>query len=207
MPPPVNPLGNSRHRDVGRSAYRNAGNSDYRALGNTAYRRREALLTSSSVKNVTVYTKLPRPRREGRPALRRVLLHQHGHLRLPAGGGRADCRAHRARVARRSRGFGRHRRVQRVWRCGRGDLRQPVVVTTQEGHPPARQAAVRVNVLAGKTATKMFDYPGAPDLGSGAPFWYVEGTRVPVSLTRAVVFAVVKFIDRQYDRSSRMETW
>ena len=54
-PPPVNPLGNSRHRDVGRSAYRNAGNSDYRALGKTAYRRWEALLTSSSVKNVTVY--------------------------------------------------------------------------------------------------------------------------------------------------------
>ena len=56
-PPPVNPLGNSRHRDVGRSAHRNAGNSDYRALGKSAYRRREVLLTSSSVRDVTVYTR------------------------------------------------------------------------------------------------------------------------------------------------------
>lgn len=58
MPPPANPLGKSRHRDVGGSAYRNAGNSDYRAPGNTAYRRWEGLLTLSSVRNVTLYRRL-----------------------------------------------------------------------------------------------------------------------------------------------------
>ena len=56
MPPPVNPLGSSRHRDVGRSAHRNAGNSGNRALGNSACRRWEGLLTSSSVRDVTLYT-------------------------------------------------------------------------------------------------------------------------------------------------------